>query len=128
MNKLDIKQKLNYISLIEEDWDGEGANATNFLSIKKAYRFSLLYLPLLENVGNICNWYFDITRSGDISILFENNNKQLYIIFSKNDKEKSWSYAFDKELESNSYRICVNSTYKVDDFLLNWIKLNLIVF
>jgi len=115
---------LNY----QDDWDENGADATDQKTFLSAARFLEVYSNFIfKNYAKVLAIpYVDITRDGSISIDWETENGKFLIIFNKQPTNRDFYYG---ERLSNSISIKsaieINSEIEVDESLAIWMKLYL---
>jgi hypothetical protein len=108
---------------LEEDWDEDGANATNFETYKNAINFLVNYSThILNNFRLILKKPFiDITRDGSISIQWDTDKAVFLIIFKKNKNEFAYYYGQEKETNSPfKYRVKINEN--INNITAEWLK------
>lgn len=105
-NKYDIPVRLKHIAqqiedakvILEykDDWDDEGAMATDINTFEKAVNFVVQYSVFVyNNYATILKEpYIDILRDGSVSVHWEAaENAQLLIVFKKDKNELAYYYA-----------------------------------
>jgi hypothetical protein len=108
---------------LEEDWDDDGANATNFATYKNAIKFLVNYSThILDEFGLVLKKPFiDITRDGSISIQWDTDTAVFLIIFKKNKNEFAYYYGQEKETNSPfKYRVKINEN--INNITAEWLK------
>lgn len=116
----EAKEILNYA----DDWDDEGAVATDSNTFAKAVSFIVDYSKYIyEQFDIILNVpYIDILRDGSVSVHWENNEKnQLLIIFKKADEELAFFYA-EQSARKIPFKSAIIPGGPVDETLAIWMK------
>lgn len=112
----------------EDDWDGNGAMATDNSTFEIAVRTLLkISEKLIDDNYSIEVPFIDLTVNGGISLKWENKKAQLFIIFEKGETQFAYFYGESKNKEIPScYKSGINlKSENVDGVLLAWIKDNL---
>ena len=120
----EAKEILNYT----DNWDDEGAEATDSSTYEQATRFIVDYAEYVYTRFNtiLCAPYIDILRDGSVSVHWETGkNTQLLIIFKKVNDELSFYYA-----EQSDRKIPLKSAIvpgdPVDETLALWMNIHLV--
>lgn len=117
-----IKEAMKDIMAFEDDWDDDGALATNENTLNKAVKFLHDYsVYILNKFGFILDGpYLDITRDGSISARWKNERAEMMIIFKQNSDT---SFYYLREVESgNDANGSVNLAKPAAPYLALWMK------
>lgn len=119
----EAKEILNYT----DNWDDEGAEATDYNTFEQAASFVVDYAEYVYAQFNtvLCTPFIDILRDGSVSVHWETGkNTQLLIIFKKGNNELSFYYA-----EQSDRKIPLKSAIvpgePVDETLASWMNKHL---
>ena len=109
-----------YLLDLEEDWDDEGADSTNFETYKNAIDFVISSSKFLNTYSSkVEKPFIDITRDGSISVQWDTPKATFFIIFKKNNKEYAYYYGQEKETNIGfKYRLKLSD--KTDLITLSW--------
>ncbi len=103
---------------LEDDWDEEGANSTNFETYKNAIDFVINSSKLL-NISKVVKPFIDITRDGSISVQWDSPKAGFFIIFKKDNKK--YAYYYGQEKETNiGFKYRIKLAEKIDQITLSW--------
>lgn len=108
----------------EDDWDDEGAMATDLDTFEKAVKFMVDYsLFVYNNYAVILKEpYIDILRDGSVSVHWEaSRNTQMLIIFKKEKNELAYFYAEQGERRI-PFKSAIIPGEPVDETLAAWMK------
>lgn len=112
----------------KDDWDDNGAIATDNNTFEIASKTLLkISEKLIDSRYSIEVPFIDLTVNGGISLKWENDKAQLFIIFEKGETQFAYFYGECKNKELPScYKSGIDLTREnVDSVLLAWIKENL---
>jgi hypothetical protein len=112
----------------QENWDENGALPTEKGTFKFASTFLSRIHNALANIDFILEVPFiDITNKGGISLKWENERAQFYIIFNNENANFAYYYGESKNEEKpDKIKSGIDlNTGQVDNFLLDWFKLYL---
>jgi hypothetical protein len=117
---LEATEILNY----PDNWDDEGALATNQFTFEKAVTFITDYTAYIYQQFSIVlnEFYIDILRDGSVSVHWKaENESQLFIIFKKEENALAYYYAVsgERKIPLNS---AVEPAAPVDETLALWMK------
>lgn len=118
----DSKEILSY----PDNWDDDGAKATNSNTFSNAQDFLLAYYSEIYNRFDkiLPLPYFDILKDGSLYILWDTSKAKFLIIFKK-DQNIAFLYAENKE-KNVPFKTAVQIGEPVDDVVILWMKMNLI--
>ena len=108
----------------EDDWDDEGAIATEIDTFEKAVNFLVDYSTFVyKNYAVILKEpYIDILRDGSVSVHFEAaRNTQLLIVFKKEENELAYFYAEQGDRKI-PFKSAIIPGEPVDETLASWMK------
>lgn len=110
----------------ENDWDEEGAEATDNVTFKNAATFVVDYATyiLQEFEVIIAPPYIDIMRDGSISVHWALENAELLVIFKKENTDLAYFYAEQKN-RSIPFKSAVELEQPVDEMIALWMKKHL---
>lgn len=119
-----IQSSLELLDL-QENWDDEGANATNIFAFENAVTFLSNYSQYIFNIYKIIidAPVIDILRDGSISVFWETKNTRFLIIFKKAKSDYSFYYG---EVKDQAISIPFNSAIKnsseIDETTALWMS------
>ena len=106
---------------LEDDWDENGAIATDNQTFNKAASFVVDYctwiLKHCETV--IVAPVFDLMKDGGILVQFQSENGKFYIVFKKNDDERAYYFA-ERKTNKVPIKSAIINGGPVDAFLSRW--------
>lgn len=117
-----IQDSENLLEL-EEDWDDDGADATNFETYKNAVNFIVNYSTHILNRFNMVlkKPFIDITRDGSISVEWNSEKAIFLIIFKKSKNEFAYYYGQEKDT-NNPFKYRVKIKEKINNITAEWLK------
>lgn len=115
-----------YILNLQENWDEEGANATNVKTYKKSILFLINYSKYILNEYKqiLKEPHIDITRDGSVSIMWDTEIASFLIIFKKNDNEYAYFYGQEKNTKI-PFKYAIKIEDEVDKITALWMQKNL---
>jgi|GEM_PF-1420380 hypothetical protein len=116
----EAKEILNY----SDDWDDEGALATDSRTFEKAASFVIDYaVYVYKHFSTVLSVpYIDILRDGSVSVHWENGeNTQLLIIFKKEADDLAYYYAEQSDRKI-PFKSAIVPGEPVDETLALWMK------
>ena len=115
----EAKEILSY----PDNWDDEGAEATDESTFIKAADFLRSYAIFIErNYGvTLATPYMDILRDGSISIHWETKRGLMIIIFKKTSAEKAYFFA-ERLADKVEIKSAVIVGAEPDEILAQWMK------
>lgn len=117
-------EEAGIILAYEDDWDDEGAIATDVGTFEKAVNFVIQYSVFVYNNYAIIlkEPYIDILRDGSVSVHWEAaKNTQLLIIFKKEENELAYFYAEQGDRKI-PFKSAIIPGEPVDETLALWMK------
>jgi hypothetical protein len=109
----------------EDDWDDEGAEATDIVTLSSAVSFLTSYAKHLnEKDVTIPTPDIDIMRDGSISLHWDTQNGKLLIIFKKNNPSNFYFYGESKKT-GIPFKYAVQNVKEIDEIISIWIQKNL---
>lgn len=120
-----IKEAIQILEY-EDNWDDEGALATDIETFIKAIDFLTSYSVSLLKYGTIDKPYVDIMRDGSVSIMWETEKATLLAIFKKGNRELSYLYGQPKDKAKQPFPYSVENGSKIDEILALWMRQYLI--
>lgn len=123
---LEAINKSKEILSLDNDWDDEGANATNFKTYFKAITFVVNYSKyILETLKTVIDSPdIDIMRDGGVSVFWETAKATFLIIFKKNDTPYSYYYGNNK-IDDVPFKYAIKNEGEVDQITAKWMCENL---
>ena len=117
-------EEAKIILAYEDDWDDEGAIATDVDTFEKAINFIVQYSVFVYNNYSIIlkEPYMDILRDGSVSIHWEAaKNTQLLIVFKKEEDELAYFYAEQGDRKI-PFKSAIIPGEQVNETLALWMK------
>ena len=107
---------------LEEDWDEEGANATNKETYDNAIKFVRLYaLWLLDSGAKLSTPSISIVRDGSIAVSWDTLKAKFIIVFDKKNHKISYCYGKDK-VNGIPLETGIENNDSVDKSIAEWMK------
>ncbi len=114
------------IMLLENDWDDDGADATNLNTYLKAVSFVVSYSKFIfESLKVVIDYPdIDILRDGSVSVFWETHKATFLIIFKKNDNRYSYFFGNNK-VDGIPFKYAIDNQGKIDEITAKWMSQNL---
>lgn len=106
----------------EDNWDEEGASATDVEAYMSAVRFVVKYSSNIYNLSSevLVAPYINNLRDGSVSVLWEASEKnRLHVVFNKNEDYLLFYCEYDTQ---NSFKGKIKANDVVDETLAIWMK------
>lgn len=114
-----------YILDLEEDWDDEGANATDFSTYDRAISFVSNYsIKVFQSGIKISAPTIEILRDGSIGVNWETSKASFLIVFDKTNEKISYCYGKNK-INGIPFKTGIENDNSVDESVASWMKKNL---
>jgi hypothetical protein len=114
-----------YILDLEEDWDDEGANATNLSTYDRAINFIRNYsIKIFQSGIRISAPTIEILRDGSIGVNWETSKASFLIVFDESNEKFSYCYGKNK-INGIPYKTGIENDNSVDESVASWMKKNL---
>lgn len=118
-----------YILDFEEDWDDEGANATNLDTYNRAINFvrdySIQIFMSAEPRIKISAPSIEILRDGSVAVNWETKKASFLIVFDISNDKISYCYGKNK-VNGIPFKTGVENNNDVDEIVASWMRKNLI--
>lgn len=109
---------------LPNDWDDEGASATDFPTLKKAVDFIVKYSEYILKTPRdivIDTPDIDILRDGSISVNWETDKGSFLIIFKRGEHEFTYLYGKDRETK-RTFPYAIKNDQSIDQITALWMS------
>jgi hypothetical protein len=123
---IDEIERSRYILDLEDDWDDEGAIATNIETFNKAIKFILDYSLHIFKIGKLIETpKIDILRDGSVSVNWETHKASFLIIFKITNAKYSYYYG-ETKIDNIPFKLAIsNGNKNIDEITALWMSENL---
>ena len=118
--------KSQAILSLDNDWDDDGADATNLSTYLKAINFVVNYSKFIfESLRVVIDYPdIDILRDGSIGVFWETKKATFLIIFKKNVNRYSYLFGNNK-IDGIPFKYAIDNQGIIDEITAKWMSQNL---